>query len=84
MKTTKEERRLIKVWSTRDGFIWFAQSRFYMPQDKRRRKVIYEVHDFLYRSHKSMKTTFKNVEKSYYWLFMKNDINQYVRSCLMY
>lgn len=82
IKSIREQRRLIGLSSIRDRLIQFKQTLFYIPKRKWRRKVMYEIHDAPYLRHRGVKTTTKDVAQSYYQP-LKEDVEQYVKSCLV-
>ena len=65
-----------------DGLLKYKQSRVYVPQSKLRLLVLKEKHNSPIAAHRGEKTTIATVSKRYYWLYMKEEIVHFVKTCV--
>ncbi len=64
-----------------NGLLWYKQNRLYVLEGRLRDVLLKECHDGPLVGHGGAKcTTF--FEKSYYWLNLKDDLEEYVKTCL--
>ena len=59
------------------------EDRVYVPNDGViRNMVLKEMNDVPYVGYSSYQKTIETVRKQYYWLGMKNDVIEYIATCL--
>ncbi|KAM3344010.1 hypothetical protein P3S68_026101 [Capsicum galapagoense] len=72
-----------KFWEE-DGLLYTTGRRVYVPRWKNlRRLLIKEGHDMTWAGHPGQKRTMDLLEATYYWPRMRDDIEVYVRTCLV-
>ncbi|KAL0420401.1 UNVERIFIED_CONTAM: hypothetical protein Slati_3063000 [Sesamum latifolium] len=60
------------------------ENRLYVPKGRDLRKsLISECHDTLWAGHQGEECTYALVQRAYYWPQMRNDVETYVRTCLI-
>ncbi len=67
----------------RNGLLWYKQNRLYVPEGKMRDTLLKECHDGLLAGHGGAKRTTTFLKKSYYWPNLKDDVEEYVKTCLV-
>jgi hypothetical protein len=67
----------------RNGLLWYKQNRFYVPKGKIRDTLLKECHDGLLAGHGGAKGTITFFKKTYYWPNLKDDVEEYVKTCLI-
>ena len=81
--------QLVKEGKTRrfweeDGLILIKGKRIYVPSyDNLRRKVMKECHDSKWAGHLGVHRTLALVSDSYYWPHLKDDVQAFVKTCLV-
>ncbi|KAH9328294.1 hypothetical protein KI387_000402, partial [Taxus chinensis] len=82
VKQVRENRT--RKFSIRDGLLVFTQGRIYIPKwGKLRRELLHECHDSVWAGHPGQKRTLALIERGFYWPKMREDADEYVRSCLI-
>ncbi len=66
----------------RNELLWSKQNRLYVPKGKMRDAILKECHDGPLAGHGGAKRTTTFLKKSYYWPYLKDDIEDYVKICL--
>ncbi|GKV50067.1 hypothetical protein SLEP1_g56783 [Rubroshorea leprosula] len=67
-----------------DGALYTVGNRLYIPKwENLRRELMKECHDSRWAGHPGIKRTMALVEDLYYWPRMRDDIEAYVRTCLV-
>jgi hypothetical protein len=66
----------------RKGLLWYKQNRLYVLEGKMRDVFLKECHDGPLASHGGAKRTTTFLKKSYYWPSLKDDVEEYVKTCL--
>jgi len=67
-----------------DGLVVTKGKRLYVPSfDNLRREVMKECHDSKWAGHPGIHRTLALVGNSYYWHHMKDDVEAYVKTCLV-
>jgi hypothetical protein len=66
----------------RNGLLWYKQNQLYFPEDRLRDVFSKECHDGPLVGHGGAKHTAIFLKKSYYWLNLKDDAEEYVKTCL--
>ena len=64
------------------GVVWFKQKRMLVPKGKLRLVVLKECHDGPVAEHCGVKPTLEELVKNYYWPNLRDDMEQYVKSCV--
>jgi len=68
-----------------DDLILTKSKRIYVPSyDNLRREVMKESHDSKWVGHPGIHRTLALVVDSYYWPHLKDDVEAYVQTCLVY
>jgi len=68
-----------------DGLVLNKGKRIYVPSyENLQREVMKEGHDSKRVGHPGMHRTLALVGESYYWFHLKNDVEAYVKTCLVY
>ncbi|GKC60587.1 transposon Tf2-2 polyprotein, partial [Tanacetum coccineum] len=81
--------QLAKVGKTRrfwlkDGLLYTVGNRVYVPKWKNlRREILKECHDPLWAGHPGMTRTLALLQRHYYWPNMQDDVEAYVKTCLV-
>ncbi|KAL0373943.1 UNVERIFIED_CONTAM: Transposon Tf2-12 polyprotein [Sesamum radiatum] len=66
------------------GLLMTKGNRLYVPKGGDLRKsLISECHDTLWAGHQGEERTYALVQRAYYWLQMRDDVETYVRTCLI-
>ncbi|KAL0355493.1 UNVERIFIED_CONTAM: Transposon Tf2-12 polyprotein [Sesamum radiatum] len=67
-----------------DGLLMTKGNRLYIPKGGDLRKLlISECHDTLWAGHQGEERTYALVHRAYYWPQMRDDVETYVRTCLI-
>ncbi|KAL2230038.1 UNVERIFIED_CONTAM: Transposon Tf2-11 polyprotein [Sesamum indicum] len=67
-----------------DGLSMTKENRLYVPKGGDLRKsLISECHDTLWAGHQGEERTYALVQRAYYWPQMRDDVETYVRTCLI-
>jgi hypothetical protein len=66
----------------RNGLLWYKQNWLYVPERKMRDVILKECHDGLVANHGSANHTATFLKTSYYWPNLKNNAEEYVKTCL--
>jgi hypothetical protein len=66
----------------RNGLLWYKQNRLYVLEGKRMDVILKECHDGSFTSHGGAKRTITILNKSYYWPNLKDDAEEYMKTCL--
>jgi hypothetical protein len=66
----------------RNGLLWYKQNRLYVPEGKMKDTLLKECHDGPLAGHGGAKRTTTFLKKSYYWPNLKDDVEEYVKTCL--
>ena len=72
----------IKYW-LEDELLVFKGGRFYVPMGGLRRELLKETHDAKWAGHPGEERTMALLSRSYYWPKMGEDVQAYVKSCLV-
>jgi len=86
---TKEVRQNIQNgakshFHLRNGLVWYKQNQLYVPEGKMKDIILKECHDGPLAGHGGAKCTTTILKKSYYWPNLKNNVEEYVKTCLTY
>jgi len=65
-----------------NGLLWYKQKRLYVPKRKMRDTILKECHDGLLVGHGGAKRTTTLLKKSYYRPNLKDNAEDYVKTCL--
>jgi hypothetical protein len=65
----------------RDGLLWYKQNRLYVSKGRLRDVLLKECHDGPLAGHGGTKRTTTFLKKSYYWPNLKDDVEEYVKTC---
>jgi hypothetical protein len=65
-----------------NGLLWYKQRRLYVPKGRLRDVLLKECHDGPLVGHGGAKRTTTFLKKSYYWPNLKEDAEEYVKTCL--
>jgi hypothetical protein len=66
-----------------NGLLWYKQIRLYVPEGRVRELFLKECHDEPLAGHGGAKRTTTFLKKSYYWPNLKDDAEEYVKTCLV-
>ncbi|KAL2943047.1 Transposon Tf2-9 polyprotein [Bienertia sinuspersici] len=78
-----KEGKTRRFW-VEDDILYTVGRRVYVPKwDNLRRDVMKECHDSLWAGHPGMQRTLALLEETYYWPHMRDDIEAYVKTCLV-
>jgi hypothetical protein len=66
----------------RNGLLWYKQNQLYVPKGRLRDVLLKECHDGPLAGHGGAKRTTTFLKKSYYWPNLKEDAEEYVKTCL--
>nr|XP_016483424.1 PREDICTED: uncharacterized protein LOC107804107 [Nicotiana tabacum] len=85
IKTIKEVKAKLSAFGKEeDGLLYTTGKRVYVPKwANLRRTLLKEGHDSAWAGHPGQKRTMALIESSYYWPRMRDDIEVYVRTCLV-
>ena len=64
------------------GVVWFKQKRMLVSKGKLRLALLKECHDGPVAGHRGVKPTLVELVKNYYWPNLRDDVEQYVKSCV--
>ena len=64
------------------GVVWFKSKRMLVPKGKLRLALLKECHDGPVAGHRGVKPTLAELVKNYYWPNLRDDVEQYVKSCV--
>ena len=64
------------------GVVWFKQKRMLVPKGKLRLALLKECHDGPVAGHRGVKPTLAELVKNYYWPNLRDDVEQYLKSCV--
>ncbi|KAL3686374.1 hypothetical protein R1sor_008948 [Riccia sorocarpa] len=67
----------------RDGLLRFKQSRIYVGHGKLRVMLLKEAHDVPLAGHKEAKGTLAKLAKQYFWPGMREDVDHFVKTCVV-
>ncbi len=67
----------------RNGLLWYKQNRLYVLERRLKEVLLKECHDGPLASHGGVKRTTTFLKKSYYWPNLKDDVEEYVKICLI-
>jgi hypothetical protein len=62
--------------------LWYKQNWLYVPKGNLKDVLLKDCHDGPLVSHGGAKRTTTFLKKSYYWLNLKNNVEEYVKTCL--
>jgi hypothetical protein len=65
-----------------NGLLWYKKNRLYVPKGRLRDVLLKECHDGPLAGHGGAKRTTTFLKKSYYWPNLKEDAEEYVKTCL--
>jgi hypothetical protein len=65
-----------------NGLLWYKQRRLYVREGRLRDVLLKECHDGPLAGHGGVKHTITFLKKSYYWPNLKEDAEEYVKTCL--
>ncbi len=65
-----------------NGLLRYKQKRLYVPEGKMRDTILKECHDGPLAGHGGAKRTITLLKKSYYWPNLKDNAEEYVKTCL--
>ncbi|CAN1260507.1 Transposon Ty3-I Gag-Pol polyprotein [Linum perenne] len=78
-----KEGKTRKFWM-REELLVTKEGRMYVPKwDNLRREIMKECHDSKWAGHPGIKRTQALIEEAFYWPRMHNDVELYVRTCLV-
>ncbi|KAL0285954.1 UNVERIFIED_CONTAM: Transposon Tf2-11 polyprotein [Sesamum angustifolium] len=78
------ERGKARQFWLEDGLLMTKGNRLYVPKGGDLRKsLIAECHDTLWAGHPGEERTYALVQRAYYWPQMRDDVETYVRTCLI-
>ena len=66
------------------GVVWFKQKCMLVPKAKLRLALLKECHDGPVAGHRSVKPTLAELVKYYYWPNLRDDVEQYIKSCVTF
>jgi hypothetical protein len=69
-------------FQVRNGLLWYKQNRLYVPKGRMRDVLLKECHDGSIVRHGGVKHTTTFLQKSYYWPNLKDNAEEYVKTCL--
>ena len=64
------------------GVVWFKQKRMLVSKGKLRLALLKECHDGPVAGHRGVKPTLAELVKNCYWPNLRDDVEQYVKSCV--
>jgi hypothetical protein len=65
-----------------DGLLWYKQNQLYVLEGKFKDVILKECHDGPLVGHGGAKRTITFLKKIYYWLNLKDDVEEYVKTYL--
>jgi hypothetical protein len=66
-----------------NGLLWYKQNQLYVPKGRLRDVLLKECHDGPLAGHGGAKRTTTFLKKSYYWPNLKEDAEEYMKTCLI-
>jgi hypothetical protein len=66
-----------------NGLLWYKQNQLYVPKGRLRDVLLKECHDGPLAGHRGTKCTITFLKKSYYWPNLKDNVEEYVKTCLI-
>jgi hypothetical protein len=66
----------------RNGLLWYKQNWLYVPKGRLMHVLLKECHDGPLAGHGGAKRTITFLKKSYYWPNLKDDVEEYMKTCL--
>jgi len=66
-----------------DGLLWYKQNQFYVPKEKLKDVLLKECHDGSLVGHGGANLTITFLKKTYYWPNLKDDVEEYMKICLI-
>ncbi|KAK2966295.1 hypothetical protein RJ640_018106 [Escallonia rubra] len=82
-KDLAESGQTQRFW-VEDGLLYTKGQRAYVPKwNNLRKRIIRECHDTPWAGHPGQRRTYALVEASYYWPQMKDEVEAYVKTCLV-
>jgi hypothetical protein len=66
----------------RNGLLWYKQNQLYVSERKMKDVLLKKCHDSPLASHGGVKRITTFLKKSYYWPNLKDDAEEYVKTCL--
>jgi hypothetical protein len=66
----------------RNGLLWYKQNRLYVPERRLRDVLLKECHDGPLVGHGDAKRTTTFLKRSHYWPNLKDDAEEYMKTCL--
>jgi hypothetical protein len=66
----------------RNGLLWYKKNCLYVLEKRLRDVLLKECHDGPLAGHDGAKHTTTFLKKSYYWPNLKDDVKEYVKTCL--
>jgi hypothetical protein len=67
-----------------NGLLWYKQKRFYVLEGRLRELLLKECHDGPLAGHGGAKRTTTFLKRVYYWPNLKDNAEEYVKTCLIY
>jgi hypothetical protein len=67
----------------RNGLLWYKQNRLYVLERRLRELHLKECHDGPLAGHAGAKCTTTFLKKSYHWPNLKDNVEDYVKTCLI-
>jgi len=67
----------------RNGLLWYKQNQLYVPKRKFKDVLLKECHDGPLADHGGVKCTITIIKKYYHWPNLKDDVEEYVKTCLI-
>ena len=78
-----KEGKTRRLW-VEDDLVYIKGSRVYVPSyGNLRKEVLKECHDSKWAGHPGIHRTLALVEDSYYWPHLRDDVEAYVKTCLV-
>ena len=75
---------MVRKYWVEDGLLYAKDSRLYVPcGGELRRQIMRETHDIKWAGHLGIERMLALLSHSYYWPKMEDDIETYVKSCLV-
>lgn len=72
-----------KFW-VKDGLLMAKGERLYVPKcNNLRKELLKECHDTRWAGHPGQQRALALLEAAYYWPHMRDDVDEYVRTCLV-
>jgi hypothetical protein len=85
LKLTEQVNEGIVRWYwLEDGLLYTKGHRLYIPIGGLQRDLLKEPHDSKWADHSRMERMYALLSRSYYWPRMREEVELYVRTCLVY